>query len=139
MGLLDSVIGALGQGGGGGGGGGQLDMMNVVAGLLHNDAPGGGLSGLAAKFEQAGLGNLISSWIGSGQNLPISADQLHNVLGSDTIAQIAQQLNLGHGDAAGQLAQMLPQVIDKLTPHGQAPSGGLGDLGSLLGSLMQSR
>ena len=136
MGLLDSVIGALGQGDGAGG---QLDLMNVVAGLLHNDAPGGGLGGLVSKFEQAGLGNVISSWIGSGQNLPISADQLHNVLGSDTIAQIAGQLGLGHGDAAGQLAQMLPQVIDKLTPNGQAPSGGLGDLGSLLGSLMQSR
>lgn len=134
MGLLDSVIGALGQGGGG-----QANLMNVVAGLLHNDAPGGGLGGLIGKFEQAGLGNVISSWISTGQNLPISADQLHNVLGSDTIAQIARQLGLGQGDAAGQLAQMLPQVVDKLTPNGQAPSGGLGDLGSLLGSLMQSR
>jgi uncharacterized protein YidB (DUF937 family) len=133
MGLLDAVIGALGSGGG------QTGLMNVVAGLLHDDAPGGGLSGLTARFEQAGLGPLIASWIGSGQNLPISADQLHNVLGSDTIAQIAGQLGLGHGDAASQLAQMLPQVIDKLTPHGRAPAGGLGDLGSLLGSLMQSR
>ena len=135
MGLFDSVIGALGQGGGGG----QLDLMNMVAGLLHNGAPGGGLGGLAARFEQAGLGPLIASWIGSGQNLPISADQLHNVLGSDTIAQIAQQLGLGHGDAAGQLAQMLPQVVDRLTPQGRMPAGGLGDLGGLLGSLMQSR
>jgi len=136
MGLLDSVLGALGQGGGAGG---QLDLMNVVAGLLHDDAPGGGLGGLAAKFEQAGLGNVISSWIGSGQNLPISGEQLHAVLGGDTIAQIAQQLGLGHGDAAGQLAQMLPQVVDRLTPQGRMPAGGLGDLGGLLGSLMQSR
>jgi uncharacterized protein YidB (DUF937 family) len=133
MGLFDAVIGALGSGGG------QTGLMNVVAGLLHDDAPGGGLNGLTAQFEKAGLGHLIASWIGSGQNLPISADQLHNVLGSDTIAQLAGQLGLGHGDAAGQLAQMLPQVIDKLTPHGQAPAGGLGDLGSLLGSLIQSR
>lgn len=134
MGLLDSVIGALGQGGGGGG-----DLVQVVAGMLHDGAPGGGLAGLVQKFEQGGLGDVIASWIGTGQNLPISADQLHQVLGSDTIGRIAQQLGLSHGDAAGQLAQMLPQVIDKLTPNGSVPAGGLGDLGGLLGSLLGSR
>jgi uncharacterized protein YidB (DUF937 family) len=59
------------------------------------------------------------------------------VLGSDTIANIAQQLGLSHGDAAGQLAQVLPQVVDKLTPQGQAPAGGLGDIGGLLAQLTQ--
>jgi uncharacterized protein YidB (DUF937 family) len=134
MGLFDSVIGALGAGGSG-----QGELMNVVAGMLHNDAPGGGLAGLVTKFEQGGFGDVIASWIGTGQNLPISADQLKSVLGSDTIANLAQQLGLSHGDAAGQLSQMLPQVIDKLTPHGNVPAGGLGglgEIGGLLGSLM---
>ena len=139
MGLLDSVIGALGQGGLGGGGGGQADLLRVVVGMLGNDAPGGGLGGLISKFQQGGLGDVVASWVGTGQNLPISPDQLHQALGSDTIANIAQQLGLSHGDAAGQLAQMLPQVIDHLTPHGQVPAGGLGDVGSLLGSLLQPR
>lgn len=138
MGLLDSVVGALAQGGAGGGGG-QAELLRAVVGLLGNDAPGGGLGALVSRFQQGGLGDVVASWIGTGQNLPISPDQLHQALGSDTIAGIAQQLGLSHGDAAGQLAQMLPQVIDRLTPQGQLPAGGLGDVGSLLGSLLRPR
>ncbi len=140
MGLLDTVIGSLAQGGlGGAGGGGQADLLRVVAGLLGNEGPAGGLGGLVAKFQQGGLGDVIGSWVGTGQNLPIAPDQLHQVLGNDTIASIAQQLGVSHGDAAGQLAQLLPQVVDRLTPHGQVPAGGLGDMGSLLGALLQPR
>ncbi len=138
MGLLDTVIGALAQGGAGGGGG-QADLLRVVVGMLGNDAPGGGLGGLISKFQQGGLGDVVASWVSTGQNLPVSADQVHQALGSDTIASIAQQLGISHGDAAGQLAQMLPQVIDRLTPNGQVPAGGLGDVGNLLGSLLQPR
>ena len=83
---------------------------------------------------------MIGSWIGHGQNAPISGDQLSNVLGSDTIGQIAAQLGLSHGETAGQLSQMLPEVISRLTPQGQAPSGGLGDdMGALLGQLTAKR
>ena len=140
MGLLDSVLGMVT--GGQGGGGGNAALINVVVGMLANSAQGGsggggGLGDLIGKFQQAGMGDVVGSWIGSGQNVPISGDQLHNVLGSDTISSIAQQLGLSHGDAAGQLAQMLPQVLDKLTPSGQAPAGGLGDIGSLLKQLTQ--
>ena len=134
MGLLDSVVGALGQAQGGAQGGAQPALLDAVAGLLGN----GGLQDMVAKFEQGGLGHLIGSWIGSGQNLPISADQLHQVLGSETIAGLAQQLGLSHGDVAAQLSQLLPQVVDKLTPQGQVPAGGvggLGDIGNLLGAL----
>ncbi|ODU98898.1 MAG: hypothetical protein ABT20_17980 [Rubrivivax sp. SCN 70-15] len=131
MGLFDSVVGALGQAQGGSQAGAQPELLNAVAGLLGN----GGLQDLVAKFEQGGLGHLIGSWIGSGQNLPISADQLHQVLGSETIAGLAQQLGLSHGDVAAQLSQLLPQVVDKLTPQGAVPQGGLGEIGSLLGAL----
>ena len=141
MGLFDAVVGALSQAsqGGAAGAGGQPDLMHAVAGMLGNSAGGsGGLGALVGQFEQAGLGHVIGSWIGNGQNLPISADQLQSVLGSDTVTHIAQQLGLNSGDVAGKLAQMLPQVINQLTPNGQAPAGGLGDIGSLLGSLMKS-
>jgi uncharacterized protein YidB (DUF937 family) len=142
MGLLDSVVGALGgqqgQGGAGAAGGGAL--LTAVIGMLAQNQ--GGLAGLVQKFEQSGLGNVVGSWIGTGQNLPISADQLRNVLGSDAIGQIAQQLGLSHEEAAGQLSQALPQVVDQATPEGQLPAdgglGNLGDIGALLGKLRPS-
>lgn len=152
MGLLDAVIGAVGQaqggggglgglgamlGGGGAGGGGGLspDLLRAVLSMLGNDSAAGGLGGLVEKFNHAGLGNVIASWISSGQNAPISGDQLGHVLGGDLLGQIAGQLGVSHGDASGQLAQWLPQIVDQLTPQGQAPAGGLGSIGDLLGML----
>jgi len=79
----------------------------------------GGLPGIINKFQQAGLGQQAGSWVGTGQNMPITADQLQQVLGSGQIGQIAQQLGLSHGEAGNGLAQALPQLIDKLTPTGQ--------------------
>jgi uncharacterized protein YidB (DUF937 family) len=140
MGLLDSLIGSLGQAQGGAaaaGGGGAGDLLGAVVGMLGNDAAGGGLGGLVGQFAKNGMGDIIGSWIGKGENMPISADQLSQVLGGDAIANIAQQMGMSHGDAAGQLSQMLPQIIDKLTPHGQAPAGGLGNVTDLLGMLMK--
>jgi uncharacterized protein YidB (DUF937 family) len=139
MGLLDSVVGMLGAAQGGqAGAGGNADLLNAVVGMLANGSQQGGLGGLVQGFEQAGLGHLVSSWIGSGQNLPVSADQLSQVLGGagGTLGQLAQQTGLSHGDLAGQLSQMLPEVINHLTPSGQAPQGGLGDVASILGSLL---
>ena len=132
MGLLDSVLGALT---GGGQGGGQGALLNAVVGMLANQG-GGGIGDLIGKFQQAGLGNVIGSWVGTGQNLPISTDQLGSVLGSDTLGNLAKQLGLSHGDLSSQLSQMLPQVVDQLTPHGAVPEGGLGSAADLLGKLM---
>lgn len=132
MGLLDSVIGALG----GTQGSGQGDALQAVIAMLARGGQGsGGLDGLVQQFQQGGLGDLIASWVGTGQNLPVSASQLQDVLGSDMLSQFAQQLGLPPGEAAGQLSQLLPQVVDKLTPNGQLSdigSSGLGDLGSVL-------
>lgn len=140
MGLLDSVVGMLGtaQGGQAGAGGGNAALINAVVGMLANGSQQGGLGGLVQGFEQAGLGHVVSSWIGSGQNLPVSADQLSNVLGGagGVLGQLAQQTGMSHGDVAGQLSQMLPEVINHLTPNGQAPQGGLGDVAGILGSLL---
>ncbi len=143
MGLLDSVLGGvLGslQGGGQGGalgGGGNADLLKAVVGMLGNDAAGGGLGGLVAKFQQSGLGDVVQSWISSGQNMPVSADQISNVLGNDTLGGLAQRLGLNPADVAGQLSQVLPQVVDQLTPGGQMPAGGLGSVGDLLGQLFK--
>lgn len=130
MGLLDSIMGAVSsqvqqQGG----------LAQVVGGLLANNGEMGGLGGLATKFQQAGMGDVIASWIGKGENLPISADQISSILGSGAIGDIASKLGIDPGQASGQLAQMLPGLIDKLTPHGVAPEGGLGNAGELVGML----
>lgn len=123
MGLLDSlagqVTGALSGNQGGGG------LMDVVAGLLNSPQGGGasGLNGLIQAFEANGLGNIIGSWVGTGQNLPISAEQLQSVLGNGQLQALAQQFGFSPRDLSGQLAQLLPQVIDKLTPGGNVPQG----------------
>ena len=86
-------------------------------------------------FQQAGLDNVLSSWLGSGPNQAISGDQLSNVLGSGPLGQIAAQLGVGPGAAAGQLAQVLPGLVDQLSPKGEAPQGGFGNASDLLGML----
>lgn len=132
MGLLDSVAGALtGQQGGAGGG----DLLGAVIGMLANGSSVGGLGGLAEKFRQGGAGDVMSSWIGTGENLPLSPGQLQDVLGSDLLGQLAQQFGLNSDDLAAQLTQVLPQAVDQATPDGRLPEGGLGDIGALLGKL----
>ena len=156
MSLLGSVIGAL-AGGGAQGGGAQGALLNAVIGMLTQgggaQAGGGaggalgglgGLGGLVGKFQQAGMGDAVNSWIGTGDNHPVSPEQVGSALGGDTIANLAKQLGMGEGDVMGQLSQMLPQVVDKLTPGGQMPQadasgglGGLGDIAGMLGGLLK--
>lgn len=134
MGLLDGLAGqVLGQMTGGGQGQGN-QLMQLALALIQN----GGLSQLLGKFQQAGLADQAASWVGTGQNMPISADQLKAALGSGTIADIAGKLGMSQGEAAGGLANMLPQLVDQLTPRGQVTEGadlqgGLAALGKLLG------
>ena len=121
MGLLDMVTGALG--GAGGNGGGANPLLGIVMQMLTKGGQGGGggLADLAKAFQDKGMGDQMSSWISTGQNLPISADQIKAVLGGGQLGQIANQLGVDETQAAGGLADMLPQVIDKLTPNGQIP------------------
>ena len=151
MGLLDSVIGALSGGQQAQGGGlaslistvsSNPQMLQAVTGMLGNDGEHGGLGGLVSKFEQAGLGNVVSSWVGNGQNQPVTGDQLTQVLGSGAISNIAAKLGVSPDQAAGQLSSILPGLINHLTPNGQAPAGGLGNSGelmSMLGGLLQKQ
>lgn len=143
MGLLDSVLSAVGgqsQGGEGLGGllamlGTQPQLMEMASSLLGNDGQLGGLPGLMDKFQQAGLGDVMASWVGTGANQPISGDQLSSVLGSDAVSGLAAQFGVNSKDLAGQLSSVLPGLVDKLTPSGQAPVAGLGNGSDLMGML----
>ncbi len=130
MGLLDSVIGALS---GIGTAGGSGDMLHAVLGMLANDGEGPGVHGLVAAFERSGLAHMVGSWIAIGPNHAIAPDALCEVIGADTVARIANEMGLSEPVAAERLARMLPYVLDKLTPAGYVPAGGLGDIGELLG------
>ena len=143
MGLLDSLVsGALSNMGGkqeGQEGGFNpallIALAPIVIKMLSNNSKEGGLGGLASMFGKADLGNVLQSWIGNGANMPISADQVGQVFGNDMLGNIAKQAGLGQSEVAGGLAQMLPQIINQLTPHGQAPAGGLGSSDELMGTL----
>ncbi len=143
MGLLDSILGSvLGGGAAQGQGSGQAALINAVIQMVANKGAGGGgagggLGALVGALTQGGLGNVASSWVGTGQNLPVSAEQLQSALGSGggggLLAQLAQQAGLSHGDTASGLSQILPGLVDKLTPDGQIPQQD--SLEKMLGSL----
>lgn len=126
MGIFDglgaSLGGLLNQGGG-------ENAMGALGGMLEQH---GGLGGLLQQFENAGLGGVAQSWVGTGQNLTISPDQITQALGSGPVADFAQKLGINPQDAASHLSQLLPQMVDHLTPNGQATGGGLGALEGLL-------
>jgi uncharacterized protein YidB (DUF937 family) len=82
----------------------------------------GGLGGLLQKFQQAGQGDVLNSWIGGGQNQPIQPGTLGQVLGSQTVQDLAQKAGINPNDLLGQLAQHLPEIINQLTPNGRVPT-----------------
>jgi uncharacterized protein YidB (DUF937 family) len=119
MGLFDQVVGAVGAMSGQQAEGGN-SLINGVLQLINNPQTGG-LAGLVQSFQSGGLGEIAKSWVSTGQNLPISAEQIQSVLGSGTLQNLAGQLGLSTEQASGQLAEILPQVVDKLTPDGSIP------------------
>jgi uncharacterized protein YidB (DUF937 family) len=127
MGLLDSVLGALG-------GQVQNPMMDLVKGLIANPN-GGGLAGLLQQFQAGGLGHLADSWVGKGQNLPISPEQIQSVLGSEWVRQMAAKVGIAPDALSGHLANVLPQLVDKVTPDGTVPDQNTVQQG--LGGLLQ--
>ena len=149
MGLLDQlagqVLGSLAGGGQQQGGGGQAALLQLVMSLLQGQGGqgaqagqldlGGLLGGLVARFGEAGLAEQASSWVSTGQNLPVSAEQIGQVFGNSALGDMAAQLGMPSEQVAGHLANMLPQVIDGLTPGGQLPAAGGADLGDALAGL----
>jgi uncharacterized protein YidB (DUF937 family) len=96
--------------------GSQSASAGSAGGLLS------GLGGLLDKLQQGGLSSATNSWVGSGQNQPVSANQLSSALGPDVIKNLAQRSGLSEDDLSKQLSQVLPGLVDKLTPNGRLPT-----------------
>jgi uncharacterized protein YidB (DUF937 family) len=108
MSLLDGLLGgAVGA-----------EMATVVQGLIDKH---GGVQGIVAQLEQQGLGATVKSWVGTGANMPISSDQIHQAFGSDLVKQLAAKVGISPDELAGKLSAILPQAIDKMTPAGALP------------------
>lgn len=119
--ILSSILGGGGQTGGFGSGFGNAGASGSPMG---GSAMGGGLGGLLSQFQNAGLGHLAESWIGNGQNQPVSPDQLQNVFGENQVNGMAQQAGMQPGDFLSQLSQHLPNAVNGMTPNGQLPDEG---------------
>lgn len=136
MGILDKAMDMLG-------GNNPLPMMDsrtkllqAALSLIANNGRTGGLSGLIDRFQHAGLGNVISSWIGTGENMPITGPQVRQALGDEQIQQLSDETGLPQEETADQLSGMLPDLVDRLTPAGNIPQGGLGNMSALLDHFM---
>jgi uncharacterized protein YidB (DUF937 family) len=118
MGLLNQLLERIG--------GGALSsehhnaLLDIVMGVLANPQTGG-LQGLLQKFQEKGLGEIASSWVGKGQNHPISPSQVQDVVGEDRIQEIAQKLGIDPARISESLSKLLPEVVDKMTPEGSVP------------------
>jgi uncharacterized protein YidB (DUF937 family) len=102
---------------------GQLEgaVLPVVLSEVLGNGSQGGLSAIVAKLQQAGFGDQVKSWIGNGQNLPITGDQVKQVLGSDVVRQLAAKYNIPIDQVAEVLAHQLPQAVDHASPDGKLP------------------
>jgi len=118
MGLIDEVLAMAGSTGA------QQEQHSTALGAIMNyiNSPQvGGIAGLQQMFQQGGLGNIISSWIGSGPNQSVSAGQLQNVLHSGALQQAAQQAGLDPSQLTNIMSTLLPHLVNHLTPNGQIP------------------
>jgi len=122
MGLLDDVLSMAWMG--------NAAQAPQHAGTLSmimdfiNSPQVGGIAGLQKMFQEKGLGNVVSSWVGTGENLPISPDALHNVLQGGALQDLAAKSGIDTSQLSGMFSQLLPHVVDKLTPNGQVPDSG---------------
>src|SRR5262245_31627057 len=108
MGMLDGLLGGIVGAG----------MVSVVNGILEKH---GGLQGVVNEFERNGFGATVNSWVGTGQNQPISPADMEKALGPDLLQQLAAKSGLSTQDLSQRLAHALPEAMDKLTPDGVIP------------------
>lgn len=120
VGLFDEVVSIVGKQLGGDGQ--QNNLIEQAMAMINNPAMGG-LPGLIEKFQKGGLGEIVSSWVGTGANQPVSADQISAALGADRIREMAGNAGVSGNQMSDALASLLPQMIDKLTPDGRVPEG----------------
>jgi len=122
-GALGSILGQLGGGSSnqstGMQGVGAAAFMALALQLIQQN---GGIGGLVDKFRAAGLGQHADSWVGTGANLPVDADQLRGALGSGGLSQLAHKFGMSSDEASGGLAQLLPELVNQMTPQGEIPA-----------------
>ena len=142
MGLLDGLLGQV-MGGMMGGAGqapmqaqSQNPLLQIALQMLQQN---GGLSGVLGKMQQAGYGQQAQSWIGTGQNMPIDPGALSQIFGHGQLGQLAQQFGLSPQQASEGLADVLPQVVDQMTPQGQVPDNHSDLVQQALAMLQQGR
>src|ERR1700722_5984819 len=116
MGMLDNLENAAS---GNTAAGSSNPLASSILHMIQNQP--GGLQGLVQTFHDKGMGGLVSSWVSSGPNPPISADQIHQVLGSDQVKALAAKAGINPDVASSAIAQLLPTLVDKLTPNGAVP------------------
>jgi uncharacterized protein YidB (DUF937 family) len=135
MGLFDEVVSIVGKQLGGGG---QNSLLEQAIAVINNPETGG-LQGLIEKFQTGGLGEIVSSWIGTGANRPVSADQIVNALGSEKVKELALQAGIPENQVSDSLASLLPRIVDQLTPNGQVPEGNalVESIGALAGKFLK--
>ena len=136
MGILDTIGQAVGAMTGGGSN--QNPLLQAAIQMLGQRGANSGLAGLVQDFQKNGLGEIVNSWVSTGQNLPITAQQIQQGLGGDLLTQLAGKAGLSPEVAGGQLAGLLPGLVDKLTSNGTLPDAtmleqGLGLLRGKLG------
>jgi uncharacterized protein YidB (DUF937 family) len=136
MGLLDALLSGMTGPSAGTSQPGANPLLQLALQLLSSQGQFGGLSGLAQQFQQAGLGPQMNSWISSGQNLPISPEQLMQVFGQQPMQQMASSNGMDLGQLSGGLADLLPQMIDGLTPGGEVPAAGIDSALAELSNMM---
>ncbi len=121
MGLLDNVMGKLGgQQGGEGGKGGDGGLQALTKLLSAN----GGVQGLMAKLSSNGLGQQVQSWVGTGENKPVTGAQVSQALDTDSLSKMARETGTTPEKVSEHVAQVLPEVVDKATPNGKVPAQG---------------
>ncbi len=114
-------------------------LMDALLPMLLKGGAIGGLGGLLGKFTSAGLGGKANSWVGTGANEPLEADEVEQALGAGEIDRIARDAGVSRDEAKGGLASMIPGLVDKVSPGGSLPTGNLAkmlkgfDFGSILG------
>ena len=146
-GLEDLLGGLLGGGSSGGSGGGLQDILGGLLGGSSGGSPGtaaggmnlgalaaalgpllakllqgGGLSKLLGNAQASGLSAQADSWVGTGENQSVSGQDIKGVVGDDAVKEVAQKAGISEDEAADVLAQVVPHVVNGLTPGGQVPS-----------------
>ena len=119
--ILGQVLGGAGASrqGGGGGGGGLGDILGQVLGGAGGGQ--GGLGGLLEQMQRSGLGDQARSWVGTGQNEAISPDQIGQIFGEEGVDEIARRAGISPQQASEGLSELLPEVVDRVTPEGRVP------------------